>query len=287
MIHAVLPFRVSNDGRLAHYADNAIRAGMLLQSMVRYLGSPIHITVPARADEMAQFPVCRAPHIRVDVIDEETLVPGIGASPAEGWYRQQVLKLAYAAQCPAEFCLCLDPDMFLTQPMTEADLIRDGRGTVAWRQKRRIEKFWQHSADVLSMACNFDEMSLGNTPQTLHRDTVADMLAHLAKRGTDLAGLLALKGWTELAIYSIYAENTGRLRQIHAAHPAVPLIGWSLWFPWERYGRMPYEIRPESGFFTVLQSRNKPPMAEVTRMFWKAMRAGERATARAGDRVAA
>ena len=282
---AMLPLKISG----AHYDDNIERLRLLIDSLDAFLRLPFRLQVHAvcvpseitRA-RAAFGPGTRSHFTRTDLrfISEESLVPGIGAHKAIGWFKQQALKLAFVAASPTAFCLTLDPDVVLCRDLFEDDLLYAGRCTTSWMAKSDHPAWWDASVRVLGMATDAEAPGLNVTPQMLARPIAAALAGHLRQRlggGNPWRGLLAVEAaWTEYTLYSVFAEASGLLDRYH--RPGVPggrrLLGRSVWVPAniENYSLAAIHDDPDGGLFSVCASHTHVPVADLRAMFAELLR---------------
>lgn len=273
---AVLPLKISG----SHYDENIERTRLLLDSFDRFLELPEPLAVTAicvPAEMAAVRAALSSPRrsVRLDVISENEVIPGISEHRAIGWYKQQALKLAYSARCPSPFYLTLDPDVLLIRPLRLGDLVNDGRCYTSWMTKAEHPHWWDASASVLDVTADPARRGLNVTPNLLSSD-VARALGHaLTTRLASDAPWLALldvdKTWTEYTLYSVFAETSGLLARHH--RDDLPqgrrLLGRSVWTPenFENYSLDAIHADPNGAFFTVCASHTGVSAATVREMF--------------------
>jgi len=162
------------------------------------------------------------PRIPFKFINENLLLNN-NISDAEGWYKQQLIKLSISLILETEYYLVVDSDMYLNQPFGYGDLFYDGKIKYTFEPWQELNNedystnsnWWKQSCDVL----NFDVRHLHNkkflmgvTPQLLITDKVKELIDHLIylyDRGWQKT-LYEMK-FTEYTLYWIYLiidENT-------------------------------------------------------------------------------
>lgn len=267
---AMLPLKISG----SHYEENLARLGLLLDSFATFLDMPeplaVHLVCVQREMAAVRAALPGTAGVTLTLLDEDDLVPGIAAHGAIGWYKQQALKLAFAAACPAPFCLTLDPDVLLCRRLAPEHLVRDGKCFTSWMTKAEHPHWWRASSDILDMKLDLGARGLNVTPQMLARDIARRLAAHL---GGDpwLTLLDSGHSWTEYTLYSIFAEQSGLMGQWH--RDDLPdgrhLLGRSVWMPENFAGYSLRDIHEDSrgAFFTVCASHAMVPVATIRGMF--------------------
>ncbi|MBV9811957.1 MAG: hypothetical protein JO326_04350 [Acetobacteraceae bacterium] len=272
---AMLPLKIAG----AHYDENLDRLRLLLDSFERFLDlpAPLAVTAVCVPDEIARacaaFDGCRS--VALDFVSEETLVPGIGAHRAIGWYKQQALKLAFTAQAQAPFVLALDPDILLCRTLRADDLVRDGRCYTSWMTKAEHPHWWAASSALLGMTPDPARAGLNVTPNMLAADIGCALGRYLAQRlGADNPWLALLDQdvrWTEYTLYSVYAECAGLLDARHRGDlpQGRRLLGRSVWTRenFENYSLAAIHEAADGAFFTVCASHTFVPTATLRGMW--------------------
>lgn len=260
------------------------RAGLLFDT-IRAYGLPVRQlrVVVAAAEDVPQVSATlgELPGIDVRVVSEREALggwhggltmPWLRRLLRRGWYRQQMVKLAAAADGEADFCLTLDSDVLVCRPNSRADLFVEGRARLVQIVPLRHRLWYEMSAHLLDAPRLSFEM--GVTPALLHRDTCRELLARLgsvaAERGrkapVDWRDLLEWRwGWTEYSLYATWASSSGRLDQHH-----VP-IAYDDWFApgvWHRAdwpGWRPDSFlgQGDTPLFSVVQSSTAIPAEHV------------------------
>ncbi len=260
---AMLPLKIVG----SHYGENLDRLRILLDSFERFLDlpAPLHLFVVCVPGEMAAaragLPQNRT-RVLVEFVAEDDIVPGIGAHRAIGWFKQQALKLAFAARCPAPFCLTLDPDVLLCRRLRAGHLVADGRCFTSWMTKAEHPHWWEASAGLLGTLPDPARPGLNVTPNMLSTDVAVRLRAALAARLGAADPWLPLLDtdarWTEYTLYSVFAEASGLLDTYHRTDlPAGRrLLGRSVWTPENigNYSLAAIHDDPEGAFFTVCAS---------------------------------
>jgi hypothetical protein len=272
-------------------ADCERARSILLPSLERCyadLGT-LWVICPA-GDAPAVRAALRAP--RLEVIDEEALVPELAAQRrlgfprVSGWFKQQVLKLAAAELVRSEFFLTLDADVFAVSPWCDRDVLRGGR---ALRQRDKLEYYpeWlAWAARVLQ--CPPLDYQPGLTPVILSREVLKLLAAWVERHVTPgskrwrvarLAGvlgarwrltswrgrLLASLPWTEYALYDTFLEREGLFDRFHFLPDDTLLLGNGVWRA-EAFDTWRPRTRDAEGrrlLFNLVQSRANIEPARV------------------------
>lgn len=91
----------------------------------------LRVSVVGRADELPQIADAlkplETPWLQYNLIDEATIHPGLPASKVEGWYKQQIIKMAAPEWLGANFWMTLDADVVCTKLIGIDDLLPSGR----------------------------------------------------------------------------------------------------------------------------------------------------------------
>ena len=149
---AMLPLKISG----SHYDENLARLALLLDSFATFLDMPeplsIHLVCVGREMAGIRASLPETAGVSLVFVNEDELIPGIAAHRAIGWYKQQTLKLAFVATCPAPFCLTLDPDVLLCRRLAPGHLVCDGKCFTSWMTKAEHPHWWQASSGLLGMA---------------------------------------------------------------------------------------------------------------------------------------
>jgi len=281
-VDAVLPLRQADLPRAA-----------LLFDTIRAFGLPVrrlHVVVAVAGDvPQVAATLGGLPGIDVRVLSEREALggwqgglktPWLRRWLRRGWYRQQMVKLAVAADGEADVCLTLGSDVLVCRTNSKADLLDQGRARLVEIVPPRHRLWYQMSAYLLDARRLPFEM--GVTPALLHRDTCRELLARLGsvagergrKAPVDWRDLLEWRwGWTEYSLYATSASSSGRLDRHH-----VP-VAYDDWFAPGVWHRADWPAwRPESFFgrgdtslFSVVQSSTAVPAEHVRRRVTSAL----------------
>ncbi len=189
----------------------------------------------------------------VEVLDERVLVPELllrtwSPMRAGSWYIQQVVKLAAVASARSPFVLVLDADVLAVRPVSDRDLVVDGRALrpissasvhpdwVAWAAKVLDLEPLDYAATV--------------TPSVLAPEAVRLLASHvddtvvpehrLVRAAARVPGvrrfipswrarLLGALPWTEYQLYDTHLVRSGRFEQFHRYSADPVLHGNSVW----------------------------------------------------------
>ena len=213
------------------------RAQILLQSLDHFdapIGNLWVVTPDANVDRVAAR---LAGATGLTVLADTEVIPEIAGFEAlpDGWFVQQLVKLAVAERIDSAFYLTLDADVICVRAFEVADLVVDGRGISNRRTGPRFEPEWYGwAARVLEMPeSNYVH---GVTPAVLSVEAVLGLQRHLGSlfdRGSWRRYLLESVPWTEYVLYFTWLEATGRYDRYHFAgeHGADTIYGNSLWLP--------------------------------------------------------
>ena len=215
----------------------------------------------------------------VRVIDEQTLVPELTTvrrvrrRTGRDWHFQQLIKLAGVAAVDSAFVLVVDADVIAVHPVTDHDLIRDGR---ALRPQLPPEEHpeWVRLGGV-ALGLEPLDYAAAVTPSVLAPAAVRELAQfavssvrprrldlRIASRVPGIRGaltswrgrLIGAMPWTEYQIYDTFLVRTGRFDSYHFYSDDPVVYGNSVWTPedfedW--YPRRPGD-EPRH-FFSVVQ----------------------------------
>jgi len=269
---AMLPLKISG----AHYDENLARLRLLLDSFATFLDMPerlrIHLVCLERemAEIRAALPETSA--VSLVFVNENDLIRGIAAHSAIGWYKQQALKLAFAAMCPTPFYLTLDPDVLLCRRLAPEHLVLGGQCFTSWMSKNEHPHWWRASSSLLGASPAPHTPGLNVTPQMLARDIARQLAAYLAGRSDPWLTLLnSDQSWTEYTLYSVFAEMSGLMDRWHRTDlpDGRRLLGRSVWTPenFADYSLRSIHEDPRGAFFTVCASHTGVSAATMRGLF--------------------
>jgi hypothetical protein len=209
-----------------------------------------------------------SPRLKISFKDEEDLIPGIGATRATPWLRQQAIKLAFWRHSPSEYFLTLDPDIFCIRPFSSSDLIINGRALTKWESKELHPDWWSGSASVLGSAVGSSAIGLGITPQMLSGIVCQYLEYFLSSRLKTTKPWLVLlnenQNWTEYSLYTLYCEMNGLLPEYHLPPMSLSLSDHNVRLLSEFKNWSPSSpTNYERSYFVVCQSYLGIPLAEI------------------------
>lgn len=205
---------------------------------------------------------------RMRCVSESDVVPALARFPdVGGWSKQQLIKLAVAAQSQAPVCLPLDCDVLCVQRLRLGDLVRDGKVLNA-RAPRTGDEFldwYRSSAKALGVAPSTFVHAV--TPSPLVPAAVRALADHVrthplvgesteSKDATDWHEVLLRRlPWTEYALYFTYLEHVGAYETYHVRADRQ-LYGNCVWSAEDAATWDPAASfeGPRDFYFSVLQS---------------------------------
>jgi Family of unknown function (DUF6492) len=228
----------------------------------------------------------------VRIVDELDLVPEIrlsqllGRRTTRNWQLQQLVKLAAVAAVETDFALVVDADVIATHPVSDTDLVVDGR---ALRPREPEE---DHPEWIATAAAALDMEPLDYTasvsPSVLARDAVGLLADYAAasirprRRKVRVAAwvpglrrytrswrghLFGVMPWTEYQLYDTFLVRTGAFERFHTISEDPVLYANCVWTPEEfaTWVPLPERVGPRS-FFSVVQGTSAPATAVAERL---------------------
>jgi hypothetical protein len=214
-ISAVLPLRISSP-----HQDLA-RCELLLASLSFFAAPGLFreiIVVVPRQDEKAVRVLLHSMLLPLKVVCEDRILPLLPEYPAvNGWWRQQIIKLAVASKVDTEFCLTLDADVILCKPLTFEHLVVEGKALLEPESRKVHSQWWQESAETLGVENDLDAPGMSVTPAVLSKSVCNYLFRDLEKRFNChwAEALLTRLTWTEYTLYYLTAEKHAILDQYH------------------------------------------------------------------------
>jgi Family of unknown function (DUF6492) len=193
------------------------RARILARSLERYLapGEPWTVHVIAADRELDEIRAGLEP-FRLDLRfhRHSEILPGF--STDSGWILQQFLKLEAVRLIEGEFYLSLDSDHILTRPLSQFDIVRDGRAMATPGRRERHETWWRGTAEILGTE-PVDNPVIALTCACLSTTLVRGLLERLRERqGEDWKSRLASRrDWTEFSLYHTFARRCADVARFH------------------------------------------------------------------------
>ncbi len=262
----VLPLTLKEPALLEWRADPADttlgRVTLLLSSFIQFFNQAhvydFIVIVPSRElQEIKTILTARFPSLAIRLIDETDLLHRTTRSePAPhkaipGWYLQQILKLAIADHVSTDFYVTLDADIACTKPFGIADLLSNGKAYTNIETPEDYAELYnaehtRHETALkkqrLRAAANvlgfdppnaLDDVFYGETPVSLHTQTVRDLTAYITDRHrTSWQNVLAnAEAWTEYALYFQYLRAKGGFSRYHipASRDTILNLSKSVW----------------------------------------------------------
>jgi len=229
---------------------------------------------------------------RVEVLDEREVVPERvlqwdprpqrrdRKSEPTSWFFQQLVKLAAVAALDDKFVLVLDGDVIAVAPVSDADLVIDGRGL------RPIEPVqypaWVNwAAETLGLPPLTYQAAV--TPAVMSPDAVRSLAAftetHVSVQGPRLRAAARVPGlrrlatswrgrllghkWTEYQLYDTFLVGTGQFESFHLSAPGMLLSANEVHSRDDFAVWSPQASSTGKHFFSVVQSRAEIPVEDV------------------------
>jgi hypothetical protein len=203
--------------------------------------------------------------VRIRLIDEELVIPGISTHSRQGWFKQQALKLAAHRFVQTPYYIIVEPDVICCQPIGEADLVIGDKAVTQWIDRRRYPLWYEKAAEALKMQFRLDWRGFDVTPQILSTAiarALGEELLIIQRKDPWLYLLDFRAGWTEYTLYDLMGDRRGLLDRYHLAGHEAPRKLHALFlnnngepgdFPdWDF--RENFEEGPNKGLFIVFQS---------------------------------
>jgi hypothetical protein len=286
VLDAVVPLR----------AGDTPRAEILFRSLDVFfepLGT-CHVVAPA-----AEVGAVRANvPPRCVVLAESEVIPEIGyfrttarlraklrlvGPPIQGWFVQQLVKLAIADRIATPFYLTLDADVICVRPTRYEDLVIGGRALVQTTPPHHPE--WNDDAERVLALPRLGKQ-YGVTPAVLSTEAVAKLAAHLSTRvdarlrrfawrlppglaRDTLASwrsfLLRNLPWTEYVLYHTFLEQTGAFDTYHVNGGPDAIYSNCVWMESEFDHWDPAELPVDAtARFSIVQSATRIPPERVS-----------------------
>ena len=257
------------DAVLPITARDVPRAVLLRESLERYASGMRTCWVVAPARELGAAATLAGG--RFELLAEEELLPDppfwrrVARRRWEGWFVQQLLKLAIAQRLATPFYLTLDADVLAMRPVPVEALVRDGRGVVQVARDDIHSDWYEWAERVLGMRRS--GWRHGVTPAVLAVEGVRALADWVEERYQQewRAALMARLPWTEYALYHTFLETTGRFDDLHVRVERDVLYGASVWDAEAFAGWDPAREfgSSESPLFAVVQSIAQIPVEQV------------------------
>jgi hypothetical protein len=270
-------------------AGRDVARARLLFATLRRFRHPItrlHVVVPdsaIRADFESVIRSAGVPDVQVRLESEVFggwrggLRPStwLGRCTRRGWYLQQMLKLAVAAEESDGWMLTLDADVLLLRDCDPGEWFNQGRASTVVLDAMQHRLWYRRAARLLRLSP--PSFEVGVTPALLHRATCGELLNRLTRADRDWKQRLAWSwGWSEYALYATWAEHTGAFKRHHRPMSYDAWFAPSVWHhrDWPEWrpsaleiGQPPRPPAARSAPFAVVQSHlGIPPDAIAQRL---------------------
>lgn len=236
-ISAVLPLKVSG----SYDVNDLKRAHILFTSLTKFLApgliGELFVVTPQAEVDIVKREYAIWDNLNIVVISEEELLPELKNYPKmRGWRKQQLVKIAIANKINNPFYLTLDADVVCLKPITESDLIIDGKAILQYENRSRHPKWWKASGRVLKINPNIGPQGVGMTvtPALMSKTLSQNLMDDLRPKKSNLSWAdslcslhnpsdpknwwigryLKLK-WTEYSLYYLSALNHQKLDDYH------------------------------------------------------------------------
>lgn len=230
---------------------------------------------------------------RYQVVSEQHFCPEVAlfqdkkTGAIQGWYAQQLIKLAAAQHMRSDYYITFDSDIICTKPSSYAELIPRGRALLNIETPDDYTRLYKPAAAAKAVknrnrrfkGCRkllggrrpraYAKRYYGETPVILHSQSVRALCHHigtLAKKPWQ-AALASNLHWTEYSLYFQYLEMHNAIDAIYERSHCNAVLNWesSIWHITKRY-RLPRDYRNwpwldahhNHGYFTAVQSRLNP-----------------------------
>ncbi len=162
------------------------------------------------------------PAYNIVLICEDDLCPDLKEIRGNGWFKQQVLKLAAARLSGSPYYLVLDADVILKRACSLEDWFPNGKPLVQLAKAATHWDWWEASSRILKSNVKLGEYSpvMDVTPQFLHRSSCVALQQAIASRNTAPSWerlLMESIGipWTEYTLYWLYLMEHDLVRELY------------------------------------------------------------------------
>ncbi len=198
------------------------------------------------------------------VVPESRIVPEFRSFPSvEGWYKQQMIKIAIAAEIKTEFYLTLDADLFCTRPLRYSDLVQDGRAPCFVGQHGKYPEWYGWAERVLKLPWPGEFHNV--TPAVLSRAAMLKMQRHLSELAGNREGISENERRSSKLGFSAQRLWNGWFSNARQQRPwAVYLLGN---LPWTEYS-LYYTFLEATGQFEKYHVRSESCLYSKDRCLW-------------------
>ena len=237
-IGAVFPLSIEG----SYGVDDLRRARLLLRSLQHFAPDGLFerflVVVPDHQISEARSTLDRWRTFGVELVPEEEMLPSFQRfRHVRGWRKQQLIKIAAAAELDTDYFVTFDADIVATKPLDEAELLPGGRALTQYCYLDEHPNWWASSARVLALPDDFlasRKVGLHATPAILSRDVCRALMDRLAvgkppgsphgdpwdvqllKLHGRFVGptprafaRLKMRKWTEYSLYYLFALHQG------------------------------------------------------------------------------
>ena len=178
---------------------------------------------------------------KISFIKESELIPPINAFGEKnyfffrnknGWFKQQILKLAISFQIKTKFYLILDSDCVFIKSFQFSDAFLEKNNSIlSYLQEEEIfvhDKWWKGSAKLLGITepfLNSLKTGIGVTPQILSVEIIKELCHFIESKSEKEKWYTILWSnriqiyppmiWTEYTLYYLFAVRSGILNNYH------------------------------------------------------------------------
>jgi len=216
---------------------------------------------------------------KAEIIGESDLVPEFRIHRfMEGWFKQQLIKLAIAERISNSFYVTFDSDVLCVQKIQYKDLIKNDKAICQIAKPGTHEEWYGWAEKVLKLKKS--DKSHAVTPAVLSREAVILLFAHLRQNINPIFSSTAkifpegsllrdyLQGhrgflarnlpWTEYAIYYTFLEALNLFEKYHFVKPNESVYSNCVWWK-DRENFDSWEPVKSFGqnvdfFFSIIQS---------------------------------
>lgn len=240
---AVFPLSIEG----SYGVDDLRRAQLLFRSIQHFAPEGLFdrflVVMPDHQISEARSTLDRWRTFGVELVPEEEMLPSFQQfRHVRGWRKQQLIKIAAAAELDTDYYVTFDADIVATKPLFEAELLPGGRALTQYCYLDEHPNWWASSSRVLALSDGFldsRKVGLHATPAILSRDIGRALMETLAVGEEPGAPhddpwdvqLLKLHGgfiptprgfarmrmrkWTEYSLYYLFALQQGLWNRHH------------------------------------------------------------------------
>lgn len=217
-MEAVLPLKTSGD-----WSNHDLqRAKILVYTLSHFWRGTNKLSltiITPRSDEMLVKRELTSDIVDIRVINEVDIIPLFSVQHRfAGWYKQQILKLAYSLVTTDDFFLTLDADLICTHAISQDFLVIENKALTDWEPRSTHPEWWRGSAEVLRVAPRIEGMGIAVTPAILSSTICQKLIRYISElSGKEWYDELMNRGgwWTEYTLYNIFAELTQTTNVFH------------------------------------------------------------------------